>query len=474
MSNKMSNDAFWRSWDCCDGVESFDDLYEWIEKSNKSTEAIINTIPLAECVPWFYDERSGRIRNPKGSFFEVAGLRMCGSEKEINKTDILEQPIFIQNEIGYLGILCKNFDGIMHFLMQAKIEPGNINKIQLSPTIQATKSNFTQKHGGKKPAYLDYFIHSDRHTIIVDQIQSEQSSRFLGKRNRNVIVEVCKEPEILSSHRWMTLGQIQRFMRYDNLVNMDSRTVLSCIPWSAWTCDEKLIPYELDGALVKSMHAKPSIASLNNIYRVINNYKMFSNCATELIPLKDMRKWNFSEKGITHKDHYPFQVIYCDIAIEGREVRRWKQPLFKAEGKALFGLFVRECNGVYQFLVNATPEIGCFDMLELGPTVQIESFHENKTLNCIESKFVESLTEKKGVMRDVSLSEEGGRFYHEENRNAIIKIDKDLNKTLSTMLSEGYCWLDFSTLNMMLRINNVLNIQLRNLLSLLSPCREHS
>ena len=27
---------------------------------------------------------------------------------------------------------------------------GNINKIQLSPTVQATKSNYLRKHGGKK------------------------------------------------------------------------------------------------------------------------------------------------------------------------------------------------------------------------------------------------------------------------------------------------------------------------------------
>ena len=55
--------------------------------------------------------------------------------------------------------------------MQAKIEPGNINKIQLSPTIQATKSNFTQKHGGRKPNYLEYFLNAVDHEIIVDQIQ---------------------------------------------------------------------------------------------------------------------------------------------------------------------------------------------------------------------------------------------------------------------------------------------------------------
>lgn len=119
----------------------------------------------------------------------------------------------------------------MQFLMQAKIEPGNVNKIQISPTIQATKSNFQQKHGGKKPVYLDFFLNVRPENIIVDQIQSEQSSRFLGKRNRNIIIMVDEEVEVLPSHRWMTLGTIKQLMKIDNIVNMDSRTALSCFPF---------------------------------------------------------------------------------------------------------------------------------------------------------------------------------------------------------------------------------------------------
>ena len=49
------------------------------------------------------------------------------------------------------GIICKKINGKLNLLMQAKIEPGNVNCVQISPTIQATKSNFTQVHGGKLP-----------------------------------------------------------------------------------------------------------------------------------------------------------------------------------------------------------------------------------------------------------------------------------------------------------------------------------
>ena len=66
-------------------------------------------------------------------------------------------------------------------------------------------------------------------------------------------------------------------------------------------------------------------------------------------------------------------------------------------------------------------------------------------------------------MQNVILSEEGGRFYHEQNRNIVIEID---NAELAG-LSENYLWVDYATLNYFSQVSNCLNIQLRNLISLL-------
>ena len=58
------------------------------------------------------------------------------------------------NEIGILGII--KISKIINIL-QAKVEPGNINKIQISPTVQATRSNYSRVHGGKTIPFLNYF-----------------------------------------------------------------------------------------------------------------------------------------------------------------------------------------------------------------------------------------------------------------------------------------------------------------------------
>lgn len=439
-----------------------EDLLKKIKSRNADIDVSIKKICLDKCMPWYYSENTGEICNQSHSFFQISGLK-----KMKNNEMILEQPIIIQNEIGYLGIIRKRINNEMHYLMQYKIEPGNINKIQVSPTIQATKSNFTQKHGGKKPAYLDYFINASKYKIIVDQIQSEQSSRFLGKRNRNIIIELGENDNIeaLPSHDWMTLQQIKELMRYDNLVNMDTRTVLSCLPLSTGNySDEELKNAEnnfSDKSMFRSIYIGDNKNILPEIYQYINNYKMFDESEIRKVPLYSLKSWSMKNGEFVCDNPYSFKVIFCDIEIEGREVRHWCQPLFEATGIAAFGIFTCIENDVRKFLVKCRNEVGCFDKMEIGPCIQRE-YISSEPKNDVDILFNKKLNNKDGIVFDTLLSEEGGRFYQEQNRNVIIEINKN-----EVTLPEGYFWCDYKTLNMLVQINNTLNIQLRNLLSVL-------
>lgn len=437
-------------------------ILDWIIEKNKNIRVNINRISFKECDYWNYDKENGIIKNCTGNFFNIVGLNMIENDIVVN-----EQPIILQNEIGYLGILCKEINGVLYFLMQAKIEPGNINKVQISPTIQATKSNFMQVHGGRKPDYLDYFINSDKYQIIVDQIQSEQSSRFYKKRNRNIIIKVNEEVEVLPNHKWMTLGQIKELMKYDNLVNMDTRTVLSCIPLSSINKNDrkKVDKYFNDKSLYYSMFNDEE-SVIPKIYNYINNKKMFSNYKYNIVSLKSLNNWDIRDNEIVCKNKNSFKVIFCDIEIEGREVTHWKQPLFEAIGEAIFGLICCEFDGIKKFLIHCKEEVGCFDYIELGPTVQLEANYDEKDINDIDSIFFELYNKKSYIKHDVLLSEEGGRFYCEQNKNIVIDLGEQKVERLSK-LPEGYFWVDYKTLNSLVQVNNCLNIQLRNLLSLL-------
>lgn len=203
-----------------------------MKQQNDEVVSNIRQIPLTELKGWNY--RDDRIRHESGKFFSIDGIRINTNYRDVAEWD---QPIINQPEMGFLGFIVKKFDGVIHFLMQAKIEPGNLNVVQLSPTLQATRSNYTRVHGGKSPYYLEYFNGERDVTVLVDQLQSEQGARFLHKRNRNIIVEVDEneELEVKTGFIWASLGQMKELLRYPNVVNMDSRTVISCIKFGSYS-----------------------------------------------------------------------------------------------------------------------------------------------------------------------------------------------------------------------------------------------
>ena len=92
----------------------------------------------------------------------------------------------------------------------------------------------------------------------------------------------------------------------------------------------------------------------------------------ELIPLLSLKDWQMKNNEFSSPSAN-FKIVFCDIKIQGREVTHWAQPLFEAIGKATFGIFMSNINGIRHFLVQMKPEIGCFDQIEIGPTVQLES-----------------------------------------------------------------------------------------------------
>lgn len=428
---------FVSSWHVREGCHGIADLLSWIAERNTSVAVSVDRICLSACSPWHMDVDSGFIRNPSGSFFQVAGLRSVERDVRGGGERRAEQPIILQREVGFLGFVLAQIHGVPHLLVQAKIEPGNVNRVQLSPTIQATRSNFMRAHGGEEPAHLRLFADRSGARAVVDQLQSEQALRFLGKRNRNVALEVAEPPEEGVAFRWMTLGQLKRFMREDNLVNMDARTVISCLPLG--------LPSD-PGERARA-------------FGLLNDSKMFHESSRELVPLSSLEGWEVSDAGV-ERAGAPFRVMYADIAIEGREVARWRQPLFEARGRAWFGLAFCWEGGAPRFLVRVRREAGCFDGAELGPTVQLEAGYDEDSLEGLDAAFAAAAAG--GADTDVVLSEEGGRFYHEENRNTLVEV-----ASLADLpLEEGCIWLSWGTLNEMCQYFDVCNIQLRNLLAL--------
>ena len=358
------------------------------------------------------------------------------------------QPIIKQPEVGILGLVSKNINGEICFLMQAKIEPGNLNHIQLSPTVQATKSNYTRVHQGKAPLYLEYFW--DRtNRVLVDQLQSEQGARFFKKRNRNIIIDVKENIPIDDNFHWMTISQVLELLWTDNTVNMDTRSVIS-------------------GLLFFGQEDKDndehSVHSFEEINRWLTHLKTTYDLDVNEIPLNKVKKWIKTDTNIYHEENEYFEIIPVSVLIEGREVNSWTQPMIRAKQEGICAFIIKRINGVVHFLMQGKVECGNFDIVEMAPTVQCVTGSYKKS-GAGKLPFLDYILDVKDdqIIYDVMQSEEGGRFYQEQNRNLIVMVDD----SFPIDAPDNYIWMTLQQIQKFLCFNNFLNIQARSLISAL-------
>lgn len=447
-------------------------ILDWIEQKNQETRYELEQTPLSNLGDWEY--KGDRIQHKSGKFYSIQGIRVNTNYGLVSQWD---QPIINQPEIGFLGFLVQKKKGVLHFLLQAKIEPGNLNVVQLSPTLQATRSNYTRVHQGRTPNYLEYFTGEKNVHILVDQLQSEQGARFFQKRNRNIIVEVEESEEVplLDNYIWATLGQIKQLMRYPNVVNMDSRTVISCITYGNYSeRDVQLLSaLRLSGQESRQDSFLYSVLSKDNhlydipqIVRWITALKFKYDLGVEKIGISEVKDWVYDGNVIEHKDKKYFSVIGVNVTIDGREVTRWNQPMVKAAQEGIIGFLVKKINGIYHFLVQAKVEPGNFDILELAPTVQCLTGNYRKGLNEYTIPYIEYFVnpQKDNVWYSVYQSEEGGRFYKEQNLNMIVEVGDEF----PVEVDENYTWVTLNQLMSFVTYNNYLNIAARSLLSAIS------
>ena len=437
-----------------------DEVLAWIERRNRDVEVRVDEVPFSELRGWAFDPSTSNLCHESGKFFSIIGIDVYKNQDGIARW---QQPIINQPEIGYLGIICKEFDGVLYFLLQAKIEPGNVNCVQLSPTLQATRSNYTCIHGGKCPAYLDYFKGARPDQIILDQLQSEQGARFFRKRNRNMIIRVDSDIDVGDDFRWLTLGQIKSLMAVDNTVNMDTRTVLSGLNFHV---DASLMTEighsEFSRALLDSEAHVEGVNSIDGLLHEISELKSRYELVVDKMPLKAVSDWLIRPNEIVRQDRRFFRIFGVNVTISNREVTKWCQPIMQPMQEGLCVLFAQMRNGLLHFLLQAKVECGNFDVVEFAPTIQCLTgdFRQVAKPPTFVREFLDGSI-KGRLIFDVMQSEEGGRFYHEQNRNVIMLLDQDL----SIPVPENYKWLTLGQIKELLRFNNYLNIQVRSLIA---------
>jgi oxidase EvaA len=453
---------------CSEGVHPEKELLDWVEKRNRAHNYSVQPVPLEKLSGWHFEASTGNLIHSTGKFFRVEGLAIKTNAGSVHGW---MQPILNQPEVGILGFLAKRIDGVLHLLVQAKMEPGNINLIQLSPTVQATRSNYTQVHGGRRPMFMGYFLGEERVRVLTDQLQSEQGARYLRKRNRNVIMQISDDalmqpPE---DFRWLTIGQLQRLARQANLVHLDCRSILGGTSLGGADAQEGLSVLlaadTFQGRVLASIRAGDSQVekSLAEILSWLAHLKCHCEQQVRSLPLKEVVGWKLQDGVIRHETGRFFSIVGMAVQAASREVASWHQPLVKSMDGGIIGLITQMRNGILHFLIQGRTEPGFLDLVELAPTVQCAPANYLQGTHTPLPAFVEFLQAmpRERIRFDTMLSEEGGRFYHSQQRHLVVELEPDV----SIEIPPSYCWMSLGQIHECARFNNLLNIELRSILA---------
>jgi oxidase EvaA len=445
------------------------DILEWVRSRALLNQYSVKFRPLEDLKGWDFEPTTGNIIHSSGNFFRIEGLDV---QIKTPVTQAWQQPIIHQPEIGVLGFIAQRFEGVLHLLVQAKMEPGNINLIQISPTVQATKSNYNQAHGGRKPAFIEYFLNNSMGRVLVDQLQSEQGSRYLKKRNRNVIIQMPDDFVISHSedYKWVTVGQLQKLMRFPNLVHLDCRSILGSFCYDQPIQQKQLLDegsrHSFSSKLFDSICTVAPESDLPSVLSWLTQLKCSVEITTRLMPLKNVTKWALHDGGIKHASGNFFAVIGVDVSASNREVASWCQPLIQAIEGGIIGLITQLREGALHFLIQARVEAGLIDLLELAPTLQCTPANYLGQDHSATPHFLELFqrSSSENIRFDSMLSDEGGRFYQSSQKHLVIELQEDANLELP----DNYRWMTLGQIQECVQFSNLINIELRSILACLA------
>lgn len=402
-------------------------LIDWLKNQKKINKIKIKKKKINSLNDWIF--KKDIIFHKSKNFFSIKPFLFQQKRKK------RFQPLIVQREHGILGIIKQKKKGKDYYLLQSKIEPGNINGIQISPTVQATKSNYLRKHGGKKTLFLDYFLKKQKKLNIISKIKlSEQGSRFLKKKNWNILLETHKLTiPIKKNYCWLTKENIKYLIKKRNMLNMDTISVLSSV--------------------IKKNLNENKLNSNYDIKNMLHQFDKNMKFSRNIISFNDLKNWKIKKDSISDIKNKYFSIFFINVFANLREVKKWEQPIISDHFSSLNGFLVSKINNSMHYLLQIINEPG-FDQSKYTSTIFEKnfSFHSRKNI-----KFL-SFFNKKNCLMDLVNSDEGGRFLNNQTRNMINEI-KDYKKI---NLNKNFIWASHNQVINLIKQNKI-TIEARNL-----------
>jgi oxidase EvaA len=304
----------------------------------------------------------------------------------------------------------------------------------LSPTVQATKSNYTQVHGGKATNYINFFL-KKKFKILSKFKLAEQGTRYLTKKNYNCLIDSGNyKIKIKDNYKWIKKNELVQLSKRNNFLNMDTLSIISCS--------------------IKKIIEKKTILTFSEIIDKYSRFNKKNFIERKIISFKDLKKWTIHKYRIFDNQFKYFSIIGLKIITNCREISSWCQPIIKDHFKTFNGILICEKFGTMHYLLEVTLEPG-FTKARFTSTVLIKNFNKIKKNN--NERYFHFFKKRKGIVLNKKSSDEGGRFYKNEVHNVICLI-KDYN----IINKKNYLWISHNQINELIK-KDMLTLEARNL-----------
>ena len=159
----------------------------------------------------------------------MVGVSVQAGNREVPSWN---QPLFEPVTAGICAFVTHRFDGVPHLLANARMKAGFLDTMELGPTVQCGPANYLHLASDRQPPLLDYVLHAPAGRIRYEAVHSEEGGRFLNAVSRYLFVEADERMALLDpppGFIWVTPGQLTSPVRHSRYVNVQARTLLSCL-----------------------------------------------------------------------------------------------------------------------------------------------------------------------------------------------------------------------------------------------------
>ena len=103
----------------------------------------------------------------------------------------------------------------------------------MAPTVQCLTGSYLNESSLQNLPFLDFVLNDENKELVFNTLQSEEGGRFYREQNRNMLILVNEDfpVDVPVNYIWMTLNQLKTFIKFNNYLNIQSRSLVSAISY---------------------------------------------------------------------------------------------------------------------------------------------------------------------------------------------------------------------------------------------------